>query len=114
MLIVDDSEGVFESLEMNFQREGRPCLWAANREQAVRIARDNDLYAAIIDLSLGSEDGLDAMLRILEGDRVQKVIVSFASSKVGLFRDGILVFMKKDARRCRLSAFPNTVSDCPA
>lgn len=66
LLIVDDNEGVFESLEMNFQREGRPCLWAANQSQAVSLARENDLYAALIDLSLGSEDGLEAMLRLLE------------------------------------------------
>lgn len=66
LLIVDDNEGVFESLEMNFQREGRPCLWAANGSQAVGLAAENDLYAALIDFSLGSESGLEAMRRILE------------------------------------------------
>ncbi len=66
LLIVDDNEGVFESLEMNFQREGRKCLWAANKKQAVRLASEHDFYAAIIDLSLGSEDGLEAMQRVLE------------------------------------------------
>jgi DNA-binding NtrC family response regulator len=66
LLIVDDNEGVFESLEMNFQREGVACLWAANREEALRAARANDVHAAVIDLSLGSESGLDAMRSLLE------------------------------------------------
>ncbi|MDR1613693.1 MAG: sigma-54 dependent transcriptional regulator [Planctomycetota bacterium] len=66
LLIVDDNEGVFESLEMNFQREGVVCLWAATRDAALRAARANDIRAAIIDLSLGSESGLDAMRSLLE------------------------------------------------
>lgn len=65
LLIVDDNQGIFESLEINFQREGRSCLWAANREQAVRIAGETDIYAAVVDLSLGPENGLDAMTDIL-------------------------------------------------
>ncbi|MCC8180272.1 MAG: sigma-54 dependent transcriptional regulator [Planctomycetes bacterium] len=66
LLIIDDNEGVFESLEMNFQRDGIPCLWADNREKALSIAENHRLRAAIIDLSLGSESGLDAMRSLLQ------------------------------------------------
>ncbi len=65
LLILDDNEDVFESLEMNFSRDGQSCLWAANRDQALRHAADHDLAAAIIDLSLGNESGLDAMRDLL-------------------------------------------------
>ncbi|MDR3210921.1 MAG: sigma-54 dependent transcriptional regulator [Planctomycetota bacterium] len=65
LLIVDDNQGVFESLEMNFRRGGVSCLWAANREEAMAAARNNAIYAAIIDLSLGSESGLVAMQSLL-------------------------------------------------
>ncbi len=65
LLIIDDNEDVFESLEMNFSRDGQPCLWAANKDDALRLAEENDFSAAIIDLSLGSESGLDAMRDLL-------------------------------------------------
>ncbi len=65
LLILDDNEDVFESLEMNFNRDGQTCLWAANREDALRLAGVNEISAAIIDLSLGNESGLDAMRDLL-------------------------------------------------
>lgn len=66
LLILDDNEDVFDSLELNFCRDGQPCLWAADKEKAMRLAAENDLLAAIIDLSLGNESGLDAMRGLLE------------------------------------------------
>lgn len=66
LLIVDDNERVFKSLAMNFRRNGFPCLWAANNAQAAEAVRGHTVAAAIIDLSLGSESGLDVMKGLLE------------------------------------------------
>ncbi len=61
LLIVDDNERVFKSLAINFRRNGFSCLWAADSGTALRLARTHPVCAAILDLSLGSESGLDLM-----------------------------------------------------
>lgn len=61
LLIVDDNERLFESLEINFRLLGFRCLWAGDGREALRIARAAPLAAAIIDLSLGDEDGIEVM-----------------------------------------------------
>ncbi len=65
LLIVDDNERVYQSLAINFRRNGFSCHWAAGSDTAVRLAEEQDLVAAIIDLSLGSESGLDVMRALL-------------------------------------------------
>lgn len=66
LLIVDDNERVFQSLAVNFQRHGFTCLWAADRAIALDISAKNRLHAVLIDLSLGSESGLDVMEALTE------------------------------------------------
>lgn len=61
LLIVDDNERVFKSLAINFRRNGFSCLWAADSRSALRLAGTHSLAAAVLDLSLGSESGLDLM-----------------------------------------------------
>ncbi|MDR1533799.1 MAG: sigma-54 dependent transcriptional regulator [Planctomycetota bacterium] len=65
-LIVDDNERVFKSLAINFRHNGFACLWAPDGATALASAAENDLAAAIFDLSLGSENGLDLMARLVE------------------------------------------------
>lgn len=65
LLIVDDNERVFRSLAINFQRNGFPCHWAANNQMAIDLVRNREFAAAIIDLSLGGESGLDVMGNLL-------------------------------------------------
>ncbi len=66
LLIVDDNERVFQSLAINFRRNGFDCLWAANQAVALETARAFPLSAAVIDLSLGSESGLDVMAELFQ------------------------------------------------
>lgn len=66
LLIVDDNERVYKSLAVNFKRSGFTCLWAPDSAAALAIIKGNELSAAILDLSLGSESGLDLMAGLLE------------------------------------------------
>ncbi|MDR1519203.1 MAG: sigma 54-interacting transcriptional regulator, partial [Planctomycetota bacterium] len=65
LLIVDDNERVFKSLAINFRRNGFTCLWAPDMAEAIACAESKAFSAAILDLSLGSESGLDLMARLL-------------------------------------------------
>ncbi|MCC8116091.1 MAG: response regulator [Planctomycetes bacterium] len=65
ILIVDDNERVYQSLAINFQKNGLACHWAPDKDAALRAALENTLSAAIIDLSLGSESGLDVMQELM-------------------------------------------------
>jgi len=65
ILIVDDNERVFQSLAINFQKNGLACHWAPDKDAALNAAAANTLSAAIIDLSLGSESGLDVMRELM-------------------------------------------------
>ncbi len=66
LLIVDDNERIFESLEINFRKLGFECFWAANGTAAMRLIREHDMLAAIIDLSLDNEDGIEIMQKLFE------------------------------------------------
>ncbi len=81
LLIVDDNERIFESLAINFRQLGFDCLWAGDRASALRIAGDQRLAAAIIDLSLGEEDGIEVMRELFErqNDLPAIVITGFGS-----------------------------------
>lgn len=65
LLIVDDNERVFKSLAINFRRNGFACLWAPDSATTLECAKRNALSAAILDLSLGSESGLDVMAELV-------------------------------------------------
>ncbi|MCC8180739.1 MAG: sigma-54 dependent transcriptional regulator [Planctomycetes bacterium] len=79
--IADDNERVFESLEINFQQLGYTCLWAPDRKTALRLGRENKLVAAIVDLSLGEEDGIEVMRELfeLQADLPAIVITGFGT-----------------------------------
>lgn len=66
LLIVDDNQRVFQSLAINFRRNGFACHWAADNRTAMDLADQHAFAAAVIDLSLGAENGLDVMRNILE------------------------------------------------
>ncbi len=86
LLIIDDNDRVFESLEINFRQLGYECFWAADGDSALRLAREHDMLAAIIDLSLDREDGIDIMRRLFEikSDMPAIIITGF-----GTFRDAV-------------------------
>lgn len=66
LLIVDDNERVFQSLAINFRRNGYDCHWAANNRAALDLVNQHVFAAAVIDLSLGAENGLDVMRNLLD------------------------------------------------
>lgn len=66
LLIVDDNERVFRSLAINFRRHHFVCHWAADNQTALKLSETHDFVAAIIDLSLGKESGLDVMRNLLD------------------------------------------------
>jgi DNA-binding NtrC family response regulator len=64
IVIVDDNENVYKSLKLNFHQQGFPCLWATNTRETLAIIRDNPVAAVLMDLSLGGENGIEAMQEV--------------------------------------------------
>ncbi|MCD8141574.1 MAG: sigma-54 dependent transcriptional regulator [Planctomycetaceae bacterium] len=77
LLIVDDNERVYQSLAINFQRNGFVCHWAADNRTALDLAERHEPAAAVIDPSLGSESGLDVMGNLVS--RIPSLPVVFIS-----------------------------------
>ena len=65
LLIVDDNESVYKSLLVNFRQENFACRWAADTAQALAAVEEEHFSVVLMDLSLGRENGIDAMREIL-------------------------------------------------
>jgi two-component system, response regulator, stage 0 sporulation protein F len=66
ILVVDDDPAIIEILRIGLQREGYLVLTASTGEEAVRIAQQEAIACAIIDIKLPGMDGID-VVRYLRG-----------------------------------------------
>lgn len=64
LLIVDDNKKVYESLAQNFVQRGYRTLHASNQARALELLNNQQITAILLDIMLGSENGLDILRRI--------------------------------------------------
>ncbi|MCL4492162.1 MAG: sigma-54 dependent transcriptional regulator [Nitrospirae bacterium] len=75
ILIVDDEEGIRESLSGIFEDEGYNVLTASTGEDALEIAREHTPGVVLLDVWLPGMDGLETLSKLREADNDIPVII---------------------------------------
>jgi CheY-like chemotaxis protein len=79
VLVIDDEETIRTALVREMRRLGRPVMVAATPLEAVRALQDetNSIDVALVDLGLGTADGLDIVEHVAaEYPAVRRVVMS--------------------------------------
>jgi DNA-binding NtrC family response regulator len=81
ILIVDDKIKLCRSLAQNFTQLGYSCHTATNGRQALEELSNNSIDTVLLDIVLGSENGIDLLQRILSiySDMPVIMITGYAS-----------------------------------
>ncbi|MGD0281167.1 MAG: sigma-54 dependent transcriptional regulator [Dissulfurispiraceae bacterium] len=99
IMIVDDEEGIRESLSGIFEDEGYEVMVAASGEEALDIIREHMPDILLLDVWLPGMDGLETMSRIKEIDNNLPVIVISGHGNIELavkaIRLGAYDFLEK-------------------
>ena len=79
VLIADDDRDILELVALTLERDGYEVAQAQNGEEALRIAAEQTLHLAILDLMMPGIDGYEVTRRLREadgGDRLPILILS--------------------------------------
>lgn len=99
ILIVDDEVFIRENVERILIEDGYRVLGAANRQEALEIIGSNEIDLALLDLNLGSEDGLALLNELKEADPHLLVIIitgyGSVESAVEALQRGAYHYVKK-------------------
>lgn len=79
VLVCDDDEAILDSLEIYLKLEGYNVLTAADGEEAIKIAQNNELHCIILDIMMPHLDGLNATLRLRENNNIPIILLSAKS-----------------------------------
>jgi DNA-binding NarL/FixJ family response regulator len=117
VLIVDDHEVVREGLKRIFSEEHRNALFgeASSAAEALEAVRDREWDIVVLDLSLGSQSGLE-LLKELRGlqPRLPVLILSMHSEEQyarRAFKAGAAGYITKDSPRTELVFAFNKVAN---
>ncbi len=106
ILIADDEKGIQNGLSRLFSREGFGVFAAGDYDQALKIVRENEIQAALIDIRLGSGDGTALLKEIMKTDQdtVCIMITGYASinSAVEAMRLGAADYLMKPLDNTKL------------
>src|SRR5215472_2804659 len=106
ILVVDDEEGIRESLSSILREEGYAVETAASGEEALEIASRGDVQAVLLDIWLGGMDGLETLSRLQNLPRPPAVIVisghANIESAVRATKLGAFDFVEKPLSRERI------------
>ena len=80
VLIVDDERNIRRLYEREFREEGYDVDVAGDGFEAIRLAEERRPDCVIMDIRMQEMDGLEAMTRILDGDRTIPVVINSAYS----------------------------------
>ncbi len=99
ILIVDDEEGIRESLSGIFEDEGYEVVTAASGEEALDIIKENMPYILLLDVWLPGMDGLETLSKVKELDNEIPVIIISGHGNIELavkaIRLGAYDFLEK-------------------
>jgi len=80
VLVADDEVSIRKLYQRELSREGYNVLFAANAQEAIRMARENNPDLVIMDIRMPGMDGIEAMGRILEERNELPVVLNTAYS----------------------------------
>jgi len=99
ILIVDDEAFIRENVERILKEDGYSVVGAANGREALEMVAEGDLDLVLLDLNLGTEDGIAVLKTLKESDPELLVIIitGFGSveSAVDALKLGAFHYMKK-------------------
>ena len=99
ILIIDDESFICENVERILGDEGYLVCSAASGSTAREVVQANDIDLALLDLNLGTEDGIDVLkaLKEIDPDLLVIIITGYGSveSAVDALKLGAFHYMKK-------------------
>jgi len=99
ILIIDDEPFIRENVQRVLHEDGYHVLEAANSKQALKLISSDEVDLALLDLNLGSEDGLLLLKELKEQDPDLLVIIitgyGSVESAVEALRLGAYDYVKK-------------------
>ncbi|MGH2706049.1 MAG: response regulator [Actinomycetota bacterium] len=99
LLLVDDEPAMGGLVAMSLERVGVRVVQAATVEEAMSLSRQEQPRAILLDLALGSEDGLSLLPRLKADPVLSDVpVVAFSvhdSRREEAFRCGVAAFLAK-------------------
>ena len=99
ILIIDDESFICENVERILSDEGYQVCSAASGSQAREVVLENDIDLALLDLNLGTENGIDVLKALKEIDPELLVIIitgyGSVESAVDALKLGAYHYMKK-------------------
>jgi DNA-binding NarL/FixJ family response regulator len=75
ILIVDDDKQVLRSLKIWFTNEGFNPIVVSNGREALEVVKKMPIDAALVDLRMSKEDGIDISEKLREIDKHLKIII---------------------------------------
>ncbi len=99
ILIIDDEAFIRENVERVLGGEGYQVLSAAGGKEALEIVSEEDVDLVLLDLNLGTEDGIEVLksLKKIDPELLVIIITGFGSveSAVDALKLGAFHYMKK-------------------
>jgi two-component system nitrogen regulation response regulator NtrX len=84
VMVVDDEEGIRDTLTGIFQDEGYDTLSASSGEDAIRVARESPPDVVILDIWLSGIDGIQTLKKLKEDNADILVIVISGHANIEL------------------------------
>jgi DNA-binding NtrC family response regulator len=94
LLIVDDEEDFREAAEVYFRRLGYPVLAARDGQEALDLAKNQQLDVAVVDIHMPGMSGIDLLARLLEEDHDIQIIMLTGGGTI----ENAVESMKRGAR----------------
>src|SRR6185369_166121 len=88
LLIVDDEEGPRQSLRVVFKKQ-YDLLLARNGEEAVAVARENKIDAAILDIRMVGMSGIETLQALKAVDPDMEIIMLTAYESIDTVRQAL-------------------------
>ena len=106
ILIVDDNEGVYDSLKPNFYQFGLEAVYAANGAEAASRQENLSIDVALVDVMLGEESGIDVLKQLkAKNPRLPVIMITGYGSvdtAVESMKQGAFDYVKKPLNFDRL------------
>jgi DNA-binding response OmpR family regulator len=107
VVVADDDDAIRMLCRVNLELEGYRVAEAANSRELTRVADEDDVALVILDIHLGSEDGIEVARGLRE--RHPEIAIAFLSGSVDFGERSAAVSDAAIRKPFRLEEFTATV-----